>query len=64
MSKECLNCKHGEINFWGHDECWHSNKKIDFKTTTHTAFRELQAVKNNFEKNCKHFIAEKKEITK
>ena len=53
--KKCEKCKHGEVNFWGYDECWLYNQEMDFETTIHTAEREKTAEKLNRYGRCTHY---------
>jgi len=39
----CLKCKYGTSNFWGYQECWKFNQKIDVGDTSNTAEREKDA---------------------
>jgi len=53
--KKCEDCKHGDENFWGYDECWLYNKNLDFENTANTADREKTATKLNKYGNCIYF---------
>lgn len=51
----CSECKYGDINFWGYDECWKFDHGIDFDVTRHIATREKQALKLNYNNQCPYF---------
>ena len=53
--KKCEDCKYGEINFWGYNECWLYNSEIDFEATINTAEREKMATKLNRCGTCRYF---------
>lgn len=53
--KECKDCKHGDRNFWGYDECWLYNQEPDFEVTINTADRESTAHHMNGYGYCRHY---------
>ena len=57
---ECKDCKYGDINFWGYEECWKYNQKIDTDTTKQAADRERQALSLHKNGDCKEFESKRK----
>ena len=55
MKKYCKNCKYGDINFWGYNECWKFDEEIDTFTSKHTAQREIDSITFNKNNNCIYF---------
>lgn len=52
----CKDCKYGDINFWGYEECWRVNKNPDYFITKNTAIRENHAMRFEKDGNCPYFI--------
>ena len=52
---KCGNCKYGDINFWGYQECWKFDRQVDMERTSHTANRERHTMEFNALDNCKFF---------
>lgn len=56
----CKNCKYGDINFWGYEECSKFDQELDWKITKHTAHREKHAMIFNVANDCPYFERKRK----
>jgi len=54
-SRICKKCKHGDVNFWGYDECWKYCIALDTDTTKFTAMREKDAIRFNSDGDCVNY---------